>query len=82
MDTTTPIRAGLHAGEIELRGEDISGAIVNLAARVTEAADRNSVYVTAALKDMLLGSAHSFAPTGTHHLKGFDDEWPLFRVEK
>jgi len=37
---------GLHAGEIEIRGTDISGAVVNLAARVQHAAPDGHIYAT------------------------------------
>ena len=55
-----PIRAGIHAGEIEIREGDISGAVVNLAARVEEAAPKGEIYATKAVTDMLLGSEHAF----------------------
>ena len=75
-----PIRAGIHAGEVEIRGEDISGAVVNLTARVEQAAADGNIYVTSTIKDMLLGSAHNFESVGSHKLKGFDGDWPLFKV--
>ena len=74
------IRAGIHAGEVEVRGDDIAGAVVNLAARVEQAAPEGFIYTTATIRDMLIGSSHSFEPAGTHHLKGFEDEWLLYRI--
>lgn len=73
------IRAGLHAGEVEIRGGDISGAVVNLAARVEQEAEDDDIYVTKAVRDMLLGSDHRFASVGEHSLKGFDEPWHLYR---
>jgi class 3 adenylate cyclase len=75
-----PIRAGIHAGEIEIRGEDVSGAVVNLAARVEQAADEGDIYVTKSLRDLLLGSAQRFERAGDHTLKGFDGVWELHRL--
>lgn len=75
------IRAGLHAGEIEHRGDDVSGAVVNLTARVEAAADAGEVYVTKALHDMMLGSSHAFTPAGEHELKGFDGTFRLYRLK-
>jgi class 3 adenylate cyclase len=49
------IRTGIHAGEIEVRGEDISGATVNLAARVEQAAATGHIYTTTTIRDMLIG---------------------------
>lgn len=74
------IRVGLHAGEVETRANDISGAAVNLAARVVEAAADDEIYITASLRDLLLGSEHQFTDAGQHQLKGFGPSWRLFRV--
>jgi len=80
-DSGVDIRAGVHAGEIEARGEDISGAVVNLAARVEQAAADGQVWVTRTVRDMLIGSPHRFGPAGSHTLKGFDGTWDLYAVE-
>lgn len=74
------IRAGLHAGEIEIRGDDISGATVNLAARVEQSAARDEILTTASLRDLLLGSQHRFEDAGRHQLKGFEGAWQLYQV--
>ena len=79
-ETGMRLRAGLHAGEIEIRGEDISGAVVNLAARVEQAAADDDIHTTKTIRDMLIGSPHHFDETGTHTLKGFDGEWRLYRI--
>ncbi len=74
------IRAGLHAGEVEVRGEDVSGAVVNLASRVEQAADDGAIFVTRSLRDLVLGSDHEFESAGEHTLKGFDDTWELYEL--
>jgi class 3 adenylate cyclase len=74
------LRTGLHAGEIEVRGADISGATVNLAARVEQAATNGHIFATKTISDMLIGSSYSFDDAGLHTLKGFEEEWQLFRV--
>lgn len=74
------IRVGLHAGEIESRGNDVAGAAVNVAARVVEVAEDDEIFTTASMSDLLLGSDHRFADAGEHDLKGFDRSWRLFRV--
>lgn len=73
-------RTGIHAGEIEIRGTDISGATVHLAARVEQAAADGHIYATKTIRDMLIGSTYSFDDAGTHSLKGFEEDWRLFRV--
>jgi class 3 adenylate cyclase len=74
------IRAGIHAGEIEARDADISGSVVNLAARTMDAAPANEIYVTSSVHDQLLGSRFEFGEAGVHELKGFTTERLLFRV--
>lgn len=75
------VRVGIHAGEIEDRGGDISGATVNLAARVEQAAADGDIYVTKTVRDMLIGSKGTFGDAGTYKLKGFDGDWTLYRVD-
>ncbi len=79
-DARIPIRAGIHAGEVEVRDDDIAGAVVNLAARVEQKASDDDIYTTATIKDMLIGSHHNFESVGSHQLKGFDGVWPLYRI--
>lgn len=74
------IRAGLHAGEIDVRGDDVAGAVVNLAARVTETAGESDIVTSASLRDALLGSSYHFEPFGSHELAGFDGTWALHLV--
>jgi class 3 adenylate cyclase/pimeloyl-ACP methyl ester carboxylesterase len=74
------IRTGLHAGEIEVRGKDISGATVNLAARVQHVAADGRVYTTATIRDMLIGSPYRFDDAGRQSFKGFEGNWQLFKV--
>lgn len=75
------IRAGVHSGEIEVRGNrDITGVAVNLAARVEQAAPDGSVFVSSTVRDMLLGGSVHFEDRGTHELKGFSDSWRLYEL--
>jgi class 3 adenylate cyclase len=73
-------RAGLHAGEIERRGEDIAGIAVHIAARVEAHADPGEVLVSRTVKDLVVGSRMSFTDRGVHRLKGVDDSWQLLAV--
>ncbi len=74
------IRAGIHAGEIERRDNDIAGFAVNLAARVENAAPNGEIYVTSTVRDLLLGGSFKFEDAGAHKLKGFEDSWLLCRL--
>jgi class 3 adenylate cyclase len=73
-----PIRAGVHTGEVERRGERIAGVGVHTAARVLGQADPGEVLVSRTVKDLVAGSGLVFADRGTHQLKGVPDEWQLF----
>jgi class 3 adenylate cyclase len=74
------IRAGLHTGVIELRGSDVSGTAVNLAARVQAAAHPSEVLVSRTVADLLAGSSFTFNDRGAHQLKGVPGVWQLFSV--
>jgi adenylate cyclase len=45
------LRAGVHCGEVTVTRDDVIGHVVNVAARVTEAAKGNQVLVTASVRD-------------------------------
>jgi class 3 adenylate cyclase len=72
------IRAGVHTGEIELRGDDVGGIAVHIAARVEGAAGPGEVLVSRTVKDLVAGSGYTFEDRGLHSLKGVEDQWQLF----
>jgi len=74
------VRAGLHTGECEIRGEDIGGIGVHIGARVSALAGANDVLVSNTLRDLVIGSGLEFEERGTHQLKGVPGEWHLFAV--
>ncbi len=74
------IRAGLHAGEIELRGDDIGGLAVHIASRVSALAGHSEVLTTGTVRDLVVGSGIVFDDRGRHNLKGIPDEWQLLSV--
>jgi class 3 adenylate cyclase len=74
------VRAGLHTGEVELRGDDVSGIAVHLAARVASLATAGQVLVSRTVTDLVAGSGLRFADSGVHTLKGVPGEWQLFEV--
>jgi class 3 adenylate cyclase len=75
------IRAGLHTGEIELRGEDIGGIGVHTAQRVEAVAQPNEVIVSRTVVDLVAGSGFRFEDRGEHTLKGVPGTWRVFRVQ-
>jgi class 3 adenylate cyclase len=74
------VRAGLHTGECEVRGDDIGGIAVHIGARVSAMARPNDVLVSSTLRDLVIGSGLEFEPRGAHQLKGVPGEWNLFAV--
>jgi len=74
------VRAGLHTGECEVRGDDIGGIGVHIGARVSALAGPNEVLVSSTLRDLVIGSGLEFEDHGVHELKGVPGEWHLFAV--
>ena len=75
-----PVRAGLHTGEIERRGDDLSGIAVHIGARVAAAAGPGEVLVSSAVPPLVTGSGLRFADRGEHDLKGVPGTWRLYGV--
>ena len=74
------VRAGLHSGECEVRGSDLGGLAVHIAARVAAAAQAGEVLVSSTVKDLVAGSGIGFSDRGLHALKGVPDEWRLYAI--
>ena len=74
------IRAGVHTGEVERRGERIGGIGVHIAARVMALAQAGEVLASRTVRDLAVGSKLEFEDRGTHTLKGVSDDWQLFAV--
>jgi len=76
------IRAGLHTGEVELRGTDVGGIAVHIGARVASLARPSEVLVSRTVTDLVAGSGIEFDDRGAHALKGVPGEWHLFSVHR
>jgi DNA-binding NarL/FixJ family response regulator len=74
------VRVGLHAGEVELRGDDIGGIAVSIGARVAAEGSAGEVVVSSTVRDLVAGSGIAFADRGDHALRGVPDRWHLFAV--
>jgi class 3 adenylate cyclase len=74
------VRAGLHVGECEMRGDDVGGLAVHIGARVAGLAGPGEILVSRTVRDLVAGSGLRFAERGEHGLKGVPDRWPLYAV--
>ena len=74
------IRAGLHAGEVELSDSSVRGIAVHIGARVGHLAGPSQVLVSSTVKDLVAGSGLEFEDAGDHELKGVPDRWHLYRA--
>jgi class 3 adenylate cyclase len=74
------IRAGVHTGECELRGDDVAGIAVHTVARVAALAGPREVLVTSTVKDLTSGSGLELEDRGPHDLKGIPGEWRIYAV--
>ena len=75
------LRVGLHTGEIEVRGEDVGGIAVHVAARVLGLATSGETLVSASVPPLVLGSGIEFTDRGEHDLKGVPGVWRVFAVQ-
>lgn len=73
-----PLRAGLHTGEIEVRGRDIGGIAVHAASRVMGQSRPDEVLVSRVVTDLVAGAGLTFSERGSHELKGLPGRWDLF----
>jgi len=74
------IRAGIHTGECEVQGRNLTGIAVHIAARVQAAATPGEILATETVKTIAIGSGIRFEDRGEHSLKGVPGEWRLYAV--
>jgi class 3 adenylate cyclase len=74
------IRAGVHTGECERRGEDWSGMAVHTGARIGAMAGPGEVLTSRTVRDLSAGSGLHFHSLGAHRLKGLPEEVDVYRV--
>ena len=74
------VRCGVHTGEIEMKGEDIGGIAVHIAARIAALAEGGQVLVSRTVRDLVAGSNLRLEERGAYALKGLSESMPLFAV--
>jgi class 3 adenylate cyclase len=75
------VRAGIHTGECERRGDDLAGLAVHIAARVAAKAGTGEVLVSRTVCDVVAGSGLHLESRGEYDLKGVPSRWELFAVQ-
>jgi class 3 adenylate cyclase len=79
-DLGLELRAGVHTGEVEVRGDDIAGLAVTMAKRICDFAAPGEVLVSGTVKDLVVGSRIEFVDRGEHELKGVPGTWKTYRA--
>ena len=74
------LRTGLHTGECERRGNDLSGLAVHIVARVMEASAPSEILSSRTVRDLVAGSGHNFSLIGPKSFKGIPGEWEVFSI--
>ncbi|MET0475687.1 MAG: adenylate/guanylate cyclase domain-containing protein [Mycobacterium sp.] len=72
------VRIGIHAGEVEVRGQDIAGMAVHIGARVAALAGPSEVLVSSTVREIVTGSHRTFTDRGEHELKGVPGRWCVY----
>jgi class 3 adenylate cyclase len=75
------IRAGVHTGEVERRGQELAGIAVHIGARVPALASGGEVLVSETVPPLVVGSGLDFDDRGEHQLKGVPGTWRLFALK-
>ena len=79
-DIGLEVRAGVHTGEVEVRGPDIAGIAVHIAARIAAVATEREILTSRTVKDLTAGAGFVFVDRGVHALKGVPDDWQIYAV--
>ncbi len=79
-DLGLEVRAGLHTGECERHGDDLSGVALHIASRIMDIAPPGGILVSNTVKDLVVGSGVEFIEQGSHSLKGVPGDRLLFAV--
>jgi class 3 adenylate cyclase len=79
-DIGLDLRAGVHTGEVEVRGDDIAGLAVTISKRVCDLAGPGQVLVSETVRINMVGAGITLEDQGERTLKGVPGSWRLFSV--
>ena len=74
------IRAGLHTGECEARGNSVSGTALIVSSRIAEKAAPDEICVSTTVKELVSGSGLEFRALGSTATVDIVESWSLFAV--
>jgi class 3 adenylate cyclase len=74
------VRAGVHTGECEVRGDDLAGIALHIGARLAALAEPGEILATGTVRDLVVGSGIAFADRGEQTLRGVPGVWRVFAV--
>lgn len=72
------IRAALHTGECERRGNDLGGIAVHIASRLLGHAGAGDVVASGTVKDLVVGSGVAFEARGETNLRDVPGSWHIY----
>jgi class 3 adenylate cyclase len=75
------VRAAVHTGEVEQRGDEVSGAAVDVAAAIAAQANAREVLMSRAVVDLIMGSGITARDRGEFSLRNVPGQWRLFAAE-
>ena len=79
-DLQLDVRAGIHIGEVRIRGHRVTGLAVHIAERIAALAEGRETLVSGAVRNAAGAGATVFVERGVHTLRGVPDRWHLFAV--
>lgn len=74
------MRIGVSAGEPMQEDDDIHGAVVVQASRITDLTKSGEIVVADSIRQLAIGKGFSFEPRGEVRLKGFDEDTTIWKV--
>jgi len=75
------VRVGIHAGELESRGQDVAGIAIHVGSRIQTAARPDEILVSRTVADLVGGSQARLVPRGSQKLRGVPGDWELWEAE-
>jgi class 3 adenylate cyclase len=77
-DVGLSVRAGVHAGEVEMQGADVAGLAVVMTRRICDLGGARDVLVSETVRSLLGDSEFRFTERGEHTLKGLPGRSAVF----